>query len=86
MMYESSLTRYMCPCITIGSDIIYLNLAGNDVIILDSHEAVTELLEKRSSIYSDRPRMPMLGELMGFDFNFGFLPYGAGIFEDIAII
>ncbi|KAM6492078.1 Cytochrome P450 [Amanita muscaria] len=68
--------KYHEWCKELGSDIIYLNLAGKDVIILDSYEAVTELLEKRSSIYSDRPRMPMLGELMGFDFNFGFLPYG----------
>jgi hypothetical protein len=36
------------------SDIIHLNVAGNSLVILDTYEAATELLEKRSSIYSDR--------------------------------
>ncbi|KAJ7300689.1 cytochrome P450 [Mycena albidolilacea] len=37
-----------------NSDIIYLNLAGTSVIVLSSLEATDDLLEKRSSIYSDR--------------------------------
>ena len=62
--------------------------------MLDTSEAATELLEKRSSIYSgrsllflssvndsvftseSRARMPMMNELMGWSFNFGFMPYG----------
>lgn len=37
-----------------GSDIISLNIAGRSIIVLDTAEAATELLEKRSSIYSSR--------------------------------
>ncbi|KAJ7448970.1 cytochrome P450 [Mycena latifolia] len=53
------------------SDIIHLNLAGQSVIVLSSLEATRALLEKRSSIYSDRPDIPMVTDLdlMGWDFN-----------------
>ncbi|KAJ7146860.1 cytochrome P450, partial [Mycena epipterygia] len=37
-----------------NSDIIHLDLAGTSVIVLSSLKATEELLEKRSSIYSDR--------------------------------
>lgn len=36
------------------SDIIHLEVAGTSIIVLDTFEAVTELLEKRSSHYSGR--------------------------------
>jgi len=36
------------------TDILYLNVAGTPFIVLDTFEAATELLEKRSSIYSGR--------------------------------
>ena len=38
----------------LGTDILYLNVAGTSIVVLDTAEAVLELLEKRSSIYSDR--------------------------------
>ncbi|KAF8874736.1 cytochrome P450 [Infundibulicybe gibba] len=60
----------------IYGDIIYLNVLGQPIIILSSTKRTTDLLEKRSSIYSDRPRMPMLGELMGCDFFLSLMPYG----------
>lgn len=60
----------------LDSDIIHLDVAGASIIILDSEEAATELLDKRSSIYSSRARLPMINELMGFDFHFGLMPYG----------
>ncbi|KAJ7451293.1 cytochrome P450 [Mycena latifolia] len=55
------------------SDIIHLNLLGQSVIVLSSLEAITALLEKRFSIYSDRPDVPMVtdAELMGWDLNVG---------------
>ncbi|KAG6908816.1 hypothetical protein DXG01_003169 [Tephrocybe rancida] len=63
-------------CQDVGSDIIHLDVLGKSIIVLDTAEAATELLEKKSSIYSGRPRMPMVGELMGWDFILGFMPYG----------
>lgn len=38
-------------------DVFSFNVFGKTTIVLSSLEAVTELLEKRSSNYSDRPRM-----------------------------
>ncbi|KAJ6571315.1 cytochrome P450 [Mycena capillaripes] len=59
-----------------NTDILHLNLAGTSVVILSSTEATEALLEKRSSIYSDRARLPMLMELMGWDFNVAMMKYG----------
>ncbi|KAF7341375.1 hypothetical protein MVEN_01874000 [Mycena venus] len=58
------------------SDIIHLNVAGKSIIILSSLQATNDLMMQRSSIYSDRPRFPMLNELMGWDFAMGFMKYG----------
>ncbi|KAG6908817.1 hypothetical protein DXG01_003170 [Tephrocybe rancida] len=63
-------------CQELDTDIIHLDLAGTSVIVLDNAKIATELLEKRSSIYSDRARMPMINELMGWGWNVGFMPYG----------
>ncbi|KAG6908814.1 hypothetical protein DXG01_003167 [Tephrocybe rancida] len=63
-------------CQELGSDIIHLDVAGQSIIVLDTAEVATELLEKRSSIYSGRPRLPMINELAGWDFLLGFMPYG----------
>ncbi|KAJ7247336.1 cytochrome P450 [Mycena rebaudengoi] len=59
-----------------NSDIIHLNVAGASIVVLNSVEAANDLLVKRSSIYSDRARMTMLNELMGWDFGVGLMKYG----------
>ncbi|KAJ7749720.1 cytochrome P450 [Mycena metata] len=59
-----------------NSDIIHLNVAGTSIIVLSSMEAARELFDKRSSLYSDRPYVPMLTELMGWDFGIAFMKYG----------
>ncbi|ELU40496.1 cytochrome P450 [Rhizoctonia solani AG-1 IA] len=45
------------------SDIIYLELLGQKIIVLNSAEAASDLLDKRSAIYSDRPSIPMVAEM-----------------------
>ena len=42
---------------------IYFKVLGHHFLILNSFERTTDLLEKRSSNYSDRMRLPMLLEL-----------------------
>ncbi|KAF8661211.1 hypothetical protein AX16_001491 [Volvariella volvacea WC 439] len=59
-----------------NSDVLYLNLAGKSLIILNTLAAAKELLERRSTLYSSRPRMMML-ELMGWDYIFVLMKYGA---------
>ncbi|KAG6809315.1 hypothetical protein H0H92_000727 [Tricholoma furcatifolium] len=63
-------------CQELRSDIIHLDVAGTSIIVLDNVHLATELLEKRSSIYSGRARMPMINELMGWSFNVAFMAYG----------
>ncbi|KAJ7693224.1 cytochrome P450 [Mycena rosella] len=58
------------------SDIIHLNVGGRSIVVLSSMEAIRELFEKRFSLYSDRPRLPMIVELMGWDFGIGVMKYG----------
>ena len=42
--------------IRIDTDLLYLNLFGKDMIVLNSTKAISDLLDKRSKIYSDKVR------------------------------
>ncbi|KAF7365937.1 Cytochrome p450 [Mycena venus] len=58
------------------SDIISLNLMGTTVVVLNSAASIQALLEDKSMIYSSRPPFPMVNDLVGYHWNFGFMPYG----------
>ncbi|KAH7320412.1 cytochrome P450 [Rhizoctonia solani] len=62
----------------LGSDIISVTLPGQVIIVLNSQEAVDELLVKRSSIYSDRPYIPMTSSdnLTGWGNHTAIIGYG----------
>ncbi|KAJ7171159.1 cytochrome P450 [Mycena filopes] len=55
--------------------VVYLEVLGRPILLLNSFEAVNDLMEKRFAIYSDRPHLP-LAELVGHHWNFGFKPFG----------
>ncbi|RDX44589.1 CyP450 monooxygenase [Lentinus brumalis] len=56
-------------------DVVYLDALGQPMIILGSHEAASELLDKRSANYSDR--MPSVMRLIsGWEWTFVLMPYG----------
>ncbi|KAF8897014.1 cytochrome P450 [Mucidula mucida] len=59
-----------------NSDIIYYNVAGQDIVVVNTIEAANELFIKRSSIYSDKPSFLMLTTMVGFKWHFAFYPYG----------
>ncbi|TFK36285.1 cytochrome P450 [Crucibulum laeve] len=63
-------------CKRFNSDILYFEVLGQPFIILGSLSRTYDLFEKRSSNYSDRMRMPMIIELMNWDYNMAMLPYG----------
>lgn len=48
------------------------------IVVLDTFQAAADLLEKRGANYSDRPRMPMVGELMGYGWHLTIMRYGDG--------
>ncbi|KAG8744096.1 hypothetical protein FRC10_010777 [Ceratobasidium sp. 414] len=58
------------------SDVLYVPVPGDNLVIINSHEAAVELLERRSAVYSDRPRLVMAGDLVGWDQLLGLIPYG----------
>jgi len=43
--------------------IIFMHLLGQPMIVLSSQRIVRDLMDKRSSIYSDRPRFVLFSEL-----------------------
>ncbi|KJA21835.1 hypothetical protein HYPSUDRAFT_140077 [Hypholoma sublateritium FD-334 SS-4] len=57
-------------------DMIYFEVLGQRFLVLDTLERVQDLLEKRSANYSDRMRMPMILELMDWNYNMAMVPYG----------
>ncbi|KAF8639539.1 hypothetical protein AX17_001444 [Amanita inopinata Kibby_2008] len=56
-------------------DIVYTKIYGQPLVILNSVKATNEIFDRRSAIYSDRPRMVMANELMGYDWDFVHMPY-----------
>jgi hypothetical protein len=43
--------------------VMHLSMGGQPLVILSTHQAAHDLLNRRSARYSDRPRMVMAGEL-----------------------
>ncbi|KAF9018169.1 cytochrome P450 [Hymenopellis radicata] len=56
-------------------DVMYLEVLGRKMIILDTLEAANDLLEKRSANYSCRPNFVVFN-MMGWDRGLAFIPYG----------
>ncbi|CAE6406418.1 unnamed protein product [Rhizoctonia solani] len=46
----------------LNSDIIYLKMLGQSIIVLNSAKAASDLFEKRSAKYSDRTTSPMISD------------------------
>ncbi|KAL4947761.1 cytochrome P450 [Aspergillus filifer] len=55
--------------------IMYLSMAGQSLIILSTHQAAHDLLNRRSAQYSHRPRMVMAGELVTKNMHMLIRPY-----------
>jgi hypothetical protein len=62
--------------IPILGDLVSLNCAGTVIVVCNSYQKSVELLDKKSSIYSDRANAPMATDLVGWKNNLAFLPYG----------
>ncbi|ETW79565.1 cytochrome P450 monooxygenase 37 [Heterobasidion irregulare TC 32-1] len=59
-----------------GDDVISLTTLGHTTVILNSAQAVADLYVSRGANYSDRPDMPMLIDLVGWDWTFALMRYG----------
>lgn len=47
-------------------DVVYLHVFGLGLVFLNSPDAAFDLLDKRGSVYSDKPALVMAGELCVF--------------------
>lgn len=54
--------------------VTWITVPGQNILIVNTYEAMCELLDKRGATYIDRPRIVMIGELVGLDFVTVFLP------------
>lgn len=68
--------KYREWCEAYNSDIVFIDLPGRPTLILGSVKAATDLLDKRSHLYSDRIPTIML-EMMTRNFALGFMPYSS---------
>lgn len=71
---DSSLTKQLLTRTHTGP-LVYLNLAGQDVVILNTRELANELLDRRSAIYSDRPKTVVM-EYLGAPLTIFLTSYG----------
>ena len=44
-------------------DVVRLSVFGTNIIIINSHKAAHDLLDKKSLIFSDRPNLPLVEEV-----------------------
>ncbi|KAI0819582.1 CyP450 monooxygenase [Trametes gibbosa] len=56
--------------------IFSFNVLGNSIIVLDSYDAASDLLEKRARIYSDRPHIVMANLSLLAEVNLPMVPNG----------
>lgn len=47
----------------VTGEIVHVKVFDKHIMILNTVEAMNEIFDKRSALYSDRPRLPMLNEL-----------------------
>ncbi|KXN91232.1 O-methylsterigmatocystin oxidoreductase [Leucoagaricus sp. SymC.cos] len=62
----------------LGSDVGFLTVLGTPILFLNSFKATTDLLDKKGLVYSDRPRLVMIKELMGWSWNLVIMSYKEG--------
>lgn len=55
---------------------MYLNALGQPIVILNSLKAAFELLDRRASTSSDRPRLIVANETLCGGLYTAFMPYG----------
>jgi hypothetical protein len=56
---SSSTSSHLVLSVPVG-DVMHLHAFGRNIIVLSSHQAATDLLDKRGANYSDRPKMVII--------------------------
>ena len=71
--YRSSFSSYLN--LSLLGDLIYLNVAGQPVVIINSSKVGVALLDRRAAIYSDRPPNIVASDIMSDGLLFAFSRY-----------
>jgi hypothetical protein len=59
-----------------AGDISHIEVMGQHIVVLNSVKAAIDMLDKKSTLYSDRPIFPVAGELVGWKHTLALLPDG----------
>ncbi|KAI0316472.1 cytochrome P450 [Amylostereum chailletii] len=59
-----------------SSDIVYVEMMGQTIVVLNTPKAINDLFDKRSSIYSDRPTFYALKHILNLSWVTGTSQYG----------
>ncbi|CAL1711055.1 unnamed protein product [Somion occarium] len=59
-----------------AGEIVYLHVFGQGLVFLNTHEVALDLMDRKGSIYSDKPALVMAGELCGCENMVAFTRYG----------
>ncbi|KAG2366898.1 cytochrome P450 [Suillus spraguei] len=57
--------------------ISHIEVLGQHIIVVNSVKSAMDMLDKKGTVYSDRPVLPMAGELVGWKHSLALLPYSA---------
>lgn len=60
-----------------SGNIVYLDVAGQHLIVLNSYKAASGLMDKKANITSDKPTLVVVGEFLTGGMMFLFMPYNA---------
>ena len=58
-----------------SGDMMYISALGKGLLIINSQRVATDLLEKRSNIFSDRPRYISANDFLTKGLSFSLAPY-----------
>ena len=71
-----NLVRTYTHTFTRTGEVTYLNILGQETIILNSYKAAVDMFDKKSSTYSNRPIFMMCGEIAGWNKTLALVQYG----------
>ncbi len=60
----------------LSEHMMYLNVLGQPILVMNSLKAAFELLDRRANIYSDRPRYIVADEILSGRLFTAFMSYG----------
>ncbi|KAJ9604249.1 hypothetical protein H2200_011083 [Cladophialophora chaetospira] len=72
---ENAHLKHMAYAKQYNFDIVYFNVLGNHMVVLNSQKIANEILDKRGANYQDRPSF-VLFDVMGWRLTLTFMPYG----------